>query len=243
MTILLGINGHQRQRDVHRADEFADRCRDDAGGHRRGRSEHRRHPRSRGRQSGGQHGLDLLGSTNADATFSFAPGSPLSTATTPAGIVIANFTGGNVPSLAVTNEEQSTRWEFTLVWARGVFESAGNRHADTPFGDHLRDADQQRPARRRADRARCHRRSGRRHNHSRTPRASPPDRRQRKRRIPGAEFVDLGVKVKATPTLHPNHEVTLQLEFEIRALAGSEHQRHSDHFESHAQPGRARAGR
>ena len=38
---------------------------------------------------------------------------------------------------------------------------------------------------------------------------------------PGAEFVDLGVKVKATPTLHQNHEVTLQLEFEIRALSGN----------------------
>ena len=38
---------------------------------------------------------------------------------------------------------------------------------------------------------------------------------------PGSEYVDLGVKIKATPTLHPNAEVTLQLEFEIRALAGS----------------------
>ena len=38
---------------------------------------------------------------------------------------------------------------------------------------------------------------------------------------PGSEFVDLGVKVKATPTLHQNHEVTLQLEFEIRALSGN----------------------
>ncbi len=50
----------------------------------------------------------ILGSTNADATFSFAPGSPLSTATTPAGITIANFTGGEVPSLAVTNAGVST---------------------------------------------------------------------------------------------------------------------------------------
>jgi general secretion pathway protein D len=33
--------------------------------------------------------------------------------------------------------------------------------------------------------------------------------------------VDLGVKIKATPSLHPNNEVTLQLEFEIRALSGS----------------------
>ncbi len=38
---------------------------------------------------------------------------------------------------------------------------------------------------------------------------------------PASEYVDLGVKIKATPTLHPNNEVTLLLEFEIRALAGS----------------------
>jgi Flp pilus assembly secretin CpaC len=37
---------------------------------------------------------------------------------------------------------------------------------------------------------------------------------------PGAEYMDIGLKVKATPSLHPNGEVTLQLEFEIRALAG-----------------------
>jgi type II secretory pathway component GspD/PulD (secretin) len=38
---------------------------------------------------------------------------------------------------------------------------------------------------------------------------------------PASEYVDLGVKIKATPYLHPNNEVTLQLEFEIRALAGT----------------------
>jgi len=38
---------------------------------------------------------------------------------------------------------------------------------------------------------------------------------------PASEYIDLGVKVKATPAMHPNHEVTLQLEFEIRALTGS----------------------
>ncbi len=38
---------------------------------------------------------------------------------------------------------------------------------------------------------------------------------------PGAQYEDLGVKIKTTPTIHPNDEVTLQLEFEIRALAGS----------------------
>src|SRR5207245_8917636 len=38
---------------------------------------------------------------------------------------------------------------------------------------------------------------------------------------PASEYIDLGVKVKATPAMHPNHEVTLQLEFEIRALSGA----------------------
>src|SRR5207248_2098282 len=38
---------------------------------------------------------------------------------------------------------------------------------------------------------------------------------------PASEYVDLGLKIKATPTLHPDGEVTLQLEFEIRALSGT----------------------
>src|SRR6202023_3397959 len=50
----------------------------------------------------------LLGSNNLNGTFTAAPGSPVPTAATPAGIAIANFTGGNFPSLAVTNKGQST---------------------------------------------------------------------------------------------------------------------------------------
>ncbi len=38
---------------------------------------------------------------------------------------------------------------------------------------------------------------------------------------PSAEYVDLGLKIKATPRLHGNDEVTLQLEFDIKSLAGS----------------------
>jgi hypothetical protein len=36
---------------------------------------------------------------------------------------------------------------------------------------------------------------------------------------PAAQFEDLGVKVRATPRLHANGEVTLQLQFEIRSFA------------------------
>jgi len=39
---------------------------------------------------------------------------------------------------------------------------------------------------------------------------------------PSAEYVDLGLKVKATPRLHANDEVTLQLEFDIKSLTGSD---------------------
>jgi hypothetical protein len=38
---------------------------------------------------------------------------------------------------------------------------------------------------------------------------------------PGSQYEDIGLKVKATPTLHPDKEVTLQLDFDIKSLAGS----------------------
>jgi type II secretory pathway component GspD/PulD (secretin) len=38
---------------------------------------------------------------------------------------------------------------------------------------------------------------------------------------PSAEYEDLGLKIKATPHLHANDEVTLQLQFDIKSLTGS----------------------
>jgi len=38
---------------------------------------------------------------------------------------------------------------------------------------------------------------------------------------PGSEYEDIGLKIKATPTLHANGEVTLQLDFDIKSLAGT----------------------
>jgi type II secretory pathway component GspD/PulD (secretin) len=38
---------------------------------------------------------------------------------------------------------------------------------------------------------------------------------------PSAEYVDLGLKVKATPRLHGDNEVTLHLEFDIKSLSGT----------------------
>ena len=38
---------------------------------------------------------------------------------------------------------------------------------------------------------------------------------------PSADYVDFGLKIKATPRLHSGDEVTLHLEFDIKSLAGS----------------------
>jgi len=162
----------------------------------------------------------LLGSTNLDGTFAAATGSPLPTATTPAGITIANFTGGNFPSLAVTNKGQSTLGIYIGLGAgtfsnrieigtpaspnaiiSGVFTSTSLPDvAFTALGSTANQGvvnvilDSSALA------------SG--SSNTQVP-------------YPGSEYMDLGVKVKATPTLHANHEVTLQLEFEIRALSGT----------------------
>ena len=165
----------------------------------------------------------LLGSNNLDGTFTAAVGSPLQTATTPAGIAIANFTGGNFPSLAVTNKGQGTLGIYVGLGAgtfsnrieiatpaspsaiiSGILTSSSlpdvaltalgattNQGVVTIIQDSSTFA------------------TG---NGTGGGAQSP---------YPGSEYIDLGVKVKAIPTLHSHHEVTLQLEFEIRALAGA----------------------
>jgi tetratricopeptide (TPR) repeat protein len=39
--------------------------------------------------------------------------------------------------------------------------------------------------------------------------------------FPGVQYIDIGLKVKATPRLHPDGEVTLQFEFTLSSLAGN----------------------
>src|SRR5208282_569210 len=37
--------------------------------------------------------------------------------------------------------------------------------------------------------------------------------------FPGVQYLDIGLKVKATPRIHPNNDVTLQLGFNISSVA------------------------
>ena len=164
----------------------------------------------------------LLGSTNLDGTFTQATGSPLPTATTPAGIVIANFANGAVPDIAVTNEGSNTLGVY-LGLGHGTF--ASRIELNTPTGPSalivstlttsgLPDVAlvSQDPAAAQGVVTVVQ---------DSTNLANSTTGGTSQTPYPGSEYVDLGVKIKATPTLHPNNEVTLLLEFEIRSLAGS----------------------
>jgi len=164
----------------------------------------------------------LLGSSNLDGTFNQAQGSPLPTATTPAGIVIANFANGAVPDLAVTNKGSNTLGVY-IGLGKGTF--ASRIELNTPVGPAALIAStlttsglpdvalvSQDPAATQGA-VTVIQDSTNFANSAAGGVAQTP--------YPASEYVDLGVKIKATPTLHPNNEVTLLLEFEIRSLAGS----------------------
>jgi Flp pilus assembly secretin CpaC len=161
---------------------------------------------------------------NGDATFAPGIGSPFATGASPTGVAIADFNQDGNADIAVTNGGVNTFSVF-LGLSKGLFTSAFQPPAgptgSTPtaiiagvlatgtFPDVAITNDVSGAA------------------GDVTVVLSPtnlftsatPSLAQQP--YPASEYVDLGVKIKATPTLHSNHEVTLQLEFEIRALSGS----------------------
>jgi Flp pilus assembly secretin CpaC len=164
----------------------------------------------------------LLGNTTLDGTFTQAQGSPLQTATKPAGIRIANFAGGAVPDIAVTNESSNT---LSVFLNQGQAAFARSIELNTPVGPSalitstlttsgLPDVAlvAQDPSSNQGVVAVIQDSS----NFASTATSGGVGQVP----YPGSEYIDLGVKIKATPVLHPNREVTLQLEFEIRSLSG-----------------------
>lgn len=155
---------------------------------------------------------------NGDATFTAASNSPLPTGTTPAGVAIADFNADNRADLAVTNTgvdsvgiyfglgagQFAPRFELPAApngqpGAIVATDLDNNGSPDIAFTEQNTNQISVifAPASFTAGIAGL---------------AQQP--------YPGSEYVDLGVKVKATPAMHPDNEVTLQLEFEIRALSG-----------------------
>jgi tetratricopeptide (TPR) repeat protein len=156
---------------------------------------------------------------NGDGTFVTASQSPLATGTTPTGVAIADFTQQSNGGIAVTNTGAGT----VIVYAdlgSGLFANALEPGAGTnpsaivagPFTNgtfpdivvtnNLTDTAGQV-----------------------TLIVSPvslislPGQNQQP--YPGSEYEDIGIKITATPHLHETKDVTLLLEFEIKALAGS----------------------
>jgi Flp pilus assembly secretin CpaC len=173
----------------------------------------------------------LLGSVNANGTFVAGPNSPFSTGSTaPAGIVAAGFSGGTTPDLAITNSGSSTVSLF-ISDGVGTFTAGGLLPVGVPLNvaagptaiitSDLSSSNGGLP-----DVAFVSFTAGAASgvtsvllDSSALAAANAGISGQTP--YPGAEYEDLGIKIKATPTLHPGNEVTLQLEFEIRALANS----------------------
>lgn len=157
---------------------------------------------------------------NGDGTFFAASQSPLATDTTPTGVAIADFAQQSNGGIAVTNTAAGTVTVFADVGS-GLFTNAleppagtnptaivagaftNSAYPDVVVTNNLSGTDG-----------------------LVTLIVSPislvsSSAINSQQPYPGSEYEDIGIKVKATPQLHDTNEVTLQLEFEIRALSGN----------------------
>jgi Flp pilus assembly secretin CpaC len=150
--------------------------------------------------------------------FTQAVGSPLPTASTPAGVAIADFTNDGLGDIAVTNNGSATLGVYAGLGSGQFSQSIELSVPPGPFalttadlnGDGLPDAV-----------LTAHSGSNNFVTVLLDPSSFASGGAAEQFPYPGSEFIDLGLKIKATPAVHDNDEVTLQLEFEIRALGGS----------------------
>lgn len=156
---------------------------------------------------------------NGDGTFTLSSQSPLTTDKAPTGIVISDFAQQSTGGIAVTNRDAGTITVFVDLGS-GLFTSAlepaagtnptaivsgaftGNPFPDIVVTNNISGATGQvtlliSPASLVA---------------TSTIGQTP---------YPGSEYVDIGLKIKTTPTLHENKEVTLQMDFDIKSLVGT----------------------
>lgn len=157
---------------------------------------------------------------NGDATFAVASGSPLTTSAgaNPSGVAIADFTNDGIGDIAVTNQGVST---LGIYIGLGLGTFTQQIELSTPpgpqaikiadfDGNGLPDAA-----------VTAHSGSSNTVSVFLDPSTFSSTSSSAQTPYPASEYIDLGLKVKATPYVHPSNQVTLQLEFEIRSLAGS----------------------
>ena len=156
---------------------------------------------------------------NGDGTFVAASQSPLATDTTPSGVVITDFAQASTGGIAVTNTAVGTVTVFADLGS-GLFTSAiepgagknpvailagaftNSAFPDIVVTNNISDADGQVTL-------------------VESPASLISNAAITQTPYPGSEYEDVGIKIKATPQLHDTKDVTLQLEFEIKALSGS----------------------
>ena len=150
--------------------------------------------------------------------FTTAAGSPLNTASTPSGVTIADFTNDGVGDIAVTNNGASTLGVYAGLGS-GTFSQS--IELTVPAGPQALISAQLVSANTLPDIALTASSAGQ---NFMTVLLDPSDFASGNSALqspyPASEYIDLGIKVKATPAVHDDNEVTLQLEFEIRALSG-----------------------
>ena len=161
----------------------------------------------------------LLG--NGDGTFVAATNSPLATGQAPTAVTVTDFNGDGIPDIAVTDPQTDSVSVFLGV-GQGLFAPAFELPAGTNptailsaslSGASLPDVAVTDDPSGATGQVTVLLSPASLFSSSGAGIAQQP--------YPGAEYEDIGVKIKATPTVHPNDEVTLQLEFEIRALANT----------------------
>jgi hypothetical protein len=156
---------------------------------------------------------------NGDGTFTLSSQSPLTTDKAPTGIVISDFAQQSTGGIAVTNRDAGTVTVFVDLGS-GLFTSAlepaagtnptaivtgaftGNPFPDIVVTNYISGAAGQATL-------------------LISPASLVSNSTIGQTPYPGSEYVDIGLKIKTTPTLHEDKEVTLQMDFDIKSLAGS----------------------
>ncbi len=156
---------------------------------------------------------------NGNGTFATAPQSPFSTGAAPSGITIADLANTSYGGIAVTVPSAGTVIGF-LDEGNGTFSTGvdspagddpgaiivgdftGSTYPDVVLANNIPDAVGMVTL-------------------LVSPASNIPGASNGQTPYPGSEYVDIGLKIKATPYIHSNDEVTLQLEYELKALSGA----------------------
>ncbi len=152
---------------------------------------------------------------NGDGTFLPQP-TPLTTGAGPAGIIAANFVG--TPADLAVADESAPNVDLLIGNGDGTFNApiplaTGNSPIALAAADLNGDAT--------IDLVAANNASNTVTVTLNTAQSSTTNPSSAQTGYPSAEYEDLGLKIKATPRLHVDNEVTLQLQFDIKSLTGT----------------------